>query len=101
MKNVIWQMENERSRLAVFARSQSLPSGDACFDGGLRDGGSHQFGHFTIEDAGNDVIGMQLFRRDDLSDGVRGGDFHLLVDLARAAIERSAKDARESQHVVD
>ena len=37
----------------------------------------------------------------EFGNGVDGGDFHLLVDRGRSAIERAAENERETEHVVD
>src|SRR6266508_939415 len=89
------------SLLTVFTGGQALSSGHAGVYRGLRDGGRNQFDYFPIEHAGNYVIRVQLFPRDDLRYGVGGGQFHLLVDLSRSAVERPAEDAGEGQHVDD
>src|SRR6476646_3760914 len=44
---------------------------------------------------------MELVRRNDRGDGMRRGQFHSLVDVGCPAIECTAKDARETEHVVD
>src|SRR5215475_9499262 len=74
------------SLLTILAGGQSLASGHARLDRGLRNRRRHELDDIAIEHTGNDVIRAQLFRRDDLRYGVGGGDLHLLVDLTRAAI---------------
>ena len=54
-----------------------------------------------VEGLGDDIVLRKLLIGDELCQRVRGGDLHFLVDIARAHVERAAKDAREGQNVVD
>ncbi len=54
-----------------------------------------------VKGVGENVIGVQLAFVDDGRERVGSGDLHLLIDVAGAAVERTAEDAREREHVVD
>src|SRR5574341_1438910 len=58
-------------------------------------------GHALVEDAGDDVIVVQFALADDLGDGMRGIQLHLVVDVAGARIQYAAKEAGEAQDIVD
>ena len=71
---------------------------------GHRRGGDrlgHRLGDAAVEHARDDVVRVQLVRRDDAGDRLRGGELHLLVDRLRAHVERALEHAREREHVVD
>ena len=48
---------------------------------------------------GGDFVGHVLLGQ--FRQRARGGDLHLLIDGARAHIERAAEDVRKAQHVID
>ena len=85
-------------------------AGDEGFDGTARHAAARaglghrrrdRLGHVAVEHAGDDVVGVQLVVADDARDGARRRELHLLVDRARADVERAAEDAGEGEDVVD
>ena len=74
---------------------------DAAARAGLGHRGGDGLGDAAVEHAGDDVVGVQLVVADDGRDRARGGELHLLVDRARADVERAAEDAGEGEDVVD
>ena len=74
---------------------------DAALARGLRDRRGHGRADARVKGLGDDIIGAQLFGRDERRECVRGGELHGLVDIGRAHVERAAEDARKGQHIVD
>src|SRR5688572_18619355 len=87
----------------VLGHGQALAglADDAGADGGLLYGARHRAADAWMERARDDVVGRQLVRLDEAGDGVRGGHLHLLVDVGRTRVQRTAEDAGERQDVVD
>jgi hypothetical protein len=67
---------------------------------GLGHGLGHGGAHAAVERLGDDIVRGELLIGDE-PPGRGGGHLHLLVDVARAHVERAAEDAREGQNVVD
>ena len=57
--------------------------------------------HAKVETVGYQVFGVQLFGRYKFGDGVRGRDFHFIVDATGLDVERATEDAGEGERVVD
>lgn len=49
----------------------------------------------------DDVVRAELFGRNQIRDGVGGGDLHGVVDVGGAHVNGAAENAWEGQHVVD
>ena len=101
--------------LTVASRSSDRPARDAAFRSSPCDRGGDHGDQARVERLGNEIIAAEAqifalvgvgdrfrhFGAREFRDGVGRGDFHLLVDRGRAAIERAAEDERETKHVVD
>ena len=83
------------------AVSRVLDPGDAALLSGFGHGFCHGRAHSLVKGSGQDVFGIQLFRADDIGDGISSRRFHLVVDVAGAHIQSAAEHAGEGQHVVD
>src|SRR3954447_9241176 len=72
---------------------------------GALGGGSHRGGdggvHLGMEDAGDDVVRVQLALGDRGGDGLGGGDQQGVGDRVRRGVQQSAEHSGEGQHVVD
>ena len=51
--------------------------------------------HFTVEDAGDDIVFRKRVGRQYGGDGLGGGQFHRLVDLTGLDIEGPAENSRK------
>ena len=49
----------------------------------------------------DDVVRAELFGRNQIRDGVGGGDLHGVIDIGGAHVNGAAENAGEGQHVVD
>ena len=76
-------------------------AGHAAGDGGVGDRLGDRLGDVAVEDAGDDVVGVEFILWDHVRDRVCGGELHFLVDRAGADLERAFEDAGECEHVVD
>ncbi len=65
------------------------PAGDRRVGDGL----GHRLSDVAIKDAGDDVVGVQFILGNGARYGMRGRELHLLVDRARAHVERAPEDA--------
>ena len=93
--NVSTGRELRRIRLAgAFARdARALPaSATASATAGVT---------FAIEDARDDVVGLEPSGLTSACERARGRHLHLARDLSRANVQGAAEDARESENVVD
>ena len=61
----------------------------------------HSGSHSGIESCGEDVVGIQLLRGDNVSDGISSSGLHLIVDVAGTHIQSATEHAREGQNIVD
>ena len=50
----------------------------------------------AVEDAGDDVVLVEVVLGDDVGDPLRGGELHLLGDPRGAGVERAAEDPGEA-----
>ncbi len=101
--------------IAIAVEILYRPGRDTALHCGHRDGRRDGHDESRVERFGNQIVGTELeialtvCRRHDLGllghreIGKRVGcrDLHLLVDLGGAHVQRSAKDERETEHIVD
>ena len=61
------------------------------FQRGAGDGFGDQAGDAAIEDAGDDVVPVQVLRLDDRRDRVGGGQLHVIIDRPCANVQHAAE----------
>src|SRR5207249_4325805 len=81
--------------------SLPLPPSHPGLPRALRDRPRHAVHDLAVEDAGDDVVFVELVGVDDGGDGAGGRELHRLVDAAGVAVEGAAEHAGEAEDVVD
>src|SRR6266508_570001 len=88
-------------RVLVVFGGAPLAARDARLVGGLANGLGDLERNTFVEDAGDDVLLVQLLGRDNGGERLGGRELHRFVNRARLAIERAPHDPGECEHVVD
>ena len=87
--------------LCDLIRRDVLALRDAALDGCLGDSGGNRGCHAGIERVGDHMVFLEVLLINQGSDGIGRSNLHLLVDILRTHIQRTAEDAGECQEVVD